>query len=77
MAIETVGNYQLHLIAQEVSATGKWDPFVSIFKFDDAVQDFRCVVEKHHASSEALATYEEAIEQARRAGNELIASGKV
>lgn len=77
MAFETIGNYQLHLIAHELPATGRWDPFVSIFRFDDNTQDFQCVLEKHHASRDTFATYEEAIEQARRVGNALIETGKV
>lgn len=77
MAIETIGNYQLHLIAYELSRSGLWDPFVTIMKFDDATQDFRCVLEKHHASDQPFATYEEAIDAARDAGTALIEARKV
>lgn len=72
MQIETIGKYQLHLIALEAPEPGKWDPFVSILQFSDAAQDFRCVVEKYHASETLYATYDEAIEQARRVGTALI-----
>ena len=75
--IETIGDYQLHLFAYELPASGLWDPFVTILKFDDKAQDFKCVREKHHASEEGFATYEEAIDEARRAGTALIDSGKV
>lgn len=77
MAIETIGNYQLHLIAYELSPSGLWDPFVTILKFDEQAQDFKCVIEKHHASEKAFASYDEAIDQARRAGTALIEAGKV
>ncbi len=76
MAIETIGKYQLHLIALEASQEGGWDPYVSVFKFDDDEQDFKCLLEKHPASASPLASYEAAIEQARRTGNTLIASGR-
>lgn len=75
--IETIGDYQLHLFAHELPASGLWDPFVTILKFDDKAQDFKCVLEKHHASEVGFATYEEAIDEARRAGTALIDSGKV
>lgn len=73
--IETVGNYQLHLFAYELES-GLWDPFVTILRFDDAQQDFVVVLEKHHASNGAFATYEEAVSEARRAGTAMIEQGK-
>lgn len=76
MQIETVGKYQLHLIAHELPGGG-WDPFVSIHRFDDEAQDFRCVLEKHHASEHPISDYQEAIDVARRAGNEFLKSGKI
>lgn len=74
MQIETVGKFQLHLIAHELSAPNAttWDPFVEVYRFDDAAQDFRCVQQKVRASHEPCATYEEAIERARLEGNRLI-----
>jgi len=77
MAIETIGHYQLELIAHEVSGTGLWDPFVSIFRFDDEAGDFKCVLEKHHASGKPLPSYDEAIDAARRIGSALVEAGKV
>jgi hypothetical protein len=77
MAIETIGKYQLHLIAYELPGSGRWDPFVTIHRFDDATEDFQCVVEKYHASEATFATYSEAIDEARRVGNTLIESGQV
>jgi hypothetical protein len=77
MQIETIGNYQIQLIACEVSASGRWDPFVRIFKFDDDVQDFKCVLDKHHAASEALASYDDAIDAARRTGTKFVESGEI
>lgn len=71
MQIETVGHFQLHLIAIELSGN-KWDPFVSIFKFDEDAQDFKCVHEKQRAAEEPLDSYEEAIDAARRTGNALL-----
>lgn len=75
MQIETIGKYQLHLIAVEVSSSGKWDPYLTILKFDDDAEDFRCVIEKRQVSDQACSSYEEAIEAARRAGNALLAEG--
>ena len=75
MQIETVGKYQLHLIALELPGT-KWDSFVSIHRFEDDEQDFKCVLEKHHAAAHPLSSYDEAIEAARRTGTALLESGK-
>lgn len=72
MQIETVGPYQLRLIAHELSAINAWDPFVEVYRFDEVAQDFKCVHEKFRATSEPCSTYEEAIELARQAGNRLI-----
>jgi hypothetical protein len=77
MQIETIGKYQLHLVAHEVAGGQRWDPFITIFKFDDATADFRCVVEKRHAATEAFDTYEKAIEAARLAGTMMIEKGDV
>jgi hypothetical protein len=77
MAIETIGNYQLHLHAYELPESGRWDPFVTILKFDDEAQDFKCILEKHHASDDAFETYDEAIDEARRVGTALIDAGKM
>ncbi|MGE5650237.1 hypothetical protein [Noviherbaspirillum sp. UKPF54] len=77
MQIETVGKYQLHLIAHELSGTRGWDAYVSIHKFDDAAQDFKCVLDKHHAGDEPLPSYEEAIDMARRVGNTLLEKGNL
>lgn len=71
MQIETVGRYQLHLIAHEISGN-RWDPFVSVYEFDDEIRDFKCVHEKMHAAQEPAESYEAAIEIARRTGNDLI-----
>lgn len=73
MQIETIGKYQLHLIAHE-SGPSQWDPFVTVMKFDEAAQDFVCVLEKHHVGA-PCPSYEAAIEAARRAGNEFMHSG--
>jgi len=67
MQIETIDKYQLHLIAHELPAPRKWDPFFTILKFDDAIQDFTCVLEKHHVSNHPYDSYEAAIEAARSA----------
>jgi hypothetical protein len=76
MQIETIGKYQLQLIAHEVPGVEKrWDPFVTIFRFDDDRQDFKCVLEKRRAADRSYANYEEAIDAARRAGTAFIDSG--
>ncbi|WP_151634593.1 hypothetical protein [Noviherbaspirillum aerium] len=72
MQIETIGKYQLHLVAHELPGGREWDPFVTILKFDDSAGDFRCVVEKRRASETPALSYEEALEVARRAGTELL-----
>lgn len=72
MQIETIGKYQLHLLGQEMPGGREWDPFVTIFKFDDAAGDFRCVVEKRRASDSPAPSYEDAIEVARRFGTALL-----
>lgn len=77
MQIETIGQYQIHLTAHELSGTGGWAPFVEIEKFDERKQSFICIVEKRRAAAEPLPSYEEAIEAARRAGNALIAQAGV
>jgi hypothetical protein len=77
MATETIGDYQLYLIAYELPGSGLWDAFVTILKFDDEAQDFKCILEKHHASKKAFPSYEAAIDAARRAGKALIEAGKV
>lgn len=77
MQIETIGKYQLHLIALEMSDGNHWDPFIAIFKFDDDTQDFKCVLEKRRAADRVCPSYEEAIDAARRAGTELIETGKL
>lgn len=74
--IETVGNYQLHLFAYELPQSGLWDPFVTILRFDDMRQDFVVVLEKHHVSNKAFATYDEAVSEARRTGTAMIEQGK-
>lgn len=70
MQIETIGQFQLHLIAHELPAGG-WDPFVSIFRFDTAKEDFECVIDKQHIDGR-FDSYEAAIDAAALAGNELI-----
>ena len=75
MAIETIGDYQLHLVAYELPS-GSWDPFVTVLKFDDATQDFICVAEKLHGSTAPLPTHDQAIDAARRTGTALIEANK-
>ncbi|OGB26667.1 MAG: hypothetical protein A3I66_03755 [Burkholderiales bacterium RIFCSPLOWO2_02_FULL_57_36] len=77
MAIETIGKYQMHFFAYQLPESGQWDPYLKIDKFDDEAQDFKCVVENRPVSDKPFATYDEAIEQARRIGNMLINEGKV
>lgn len=74
MQIETIGKYQLHFIAHELAESGKWDSFVSIFKFDEDRQDFSCVMEKRRAADTPFSSYDDAIEAARLTGNALLAA---
>lgn len=77
MQIETIGKYQLQLIAHEIGSDGRWDPFITILKFDDESQDFRCVLEKRRVADHDFTDYHAAIEAARQAGTALIESGKL
>lgn len=77
MQIETIGKYQLHLIAHELPGKEGWDPFISILRFDEGQQDFQCVLEKRRAADHSFASYEEAIDAARRAGTALLQSDKL
>lgn len=71
MLIETVGKFQMHLSAHELTDASGWDPFVRILKFDDQAQDFIPVLEKRHAGA-PCDSYQEAIEAARRLGNDFL-----
>lgn len=73
MQIETIGKYRLHLLAHEMQGPS-WDPFVTVLRFDDEAQDFVCELEKHQVGA-GCASYEAAIEAARRAGTAYIRSG--
>lgn len=77
MQIETLGKYQIHLIAHELPASNLWEPYVSIFKFDDELQDFSCILEKRRVSEQGFPDYEAAIEAARRAGNAFVETGQI
>ena len=77
MLIETIGKYQLHLVAHELPDQGQWDPFITILRFDDDQQDFRCVLEKRRVGNKPCSSYEAAIDVARRAGTAIIESGTV
>lgn len=68
---EHLGPYTLHLLAWQL-ADGRWDPFITVDKFDESAGDFLCVAEKQRVSAEGFATYEEAIEAARLAGNRMV-----
>jgi hypothetical protein len=74
MATENIGNYQLHLLAYELPVDGQWDPFVTIDRFDEERRDFVRVVDRRHAADKPCATYDLAIEAARRFGTELVES---
>jgi hypothetical protein len=76
MATETIGDYQLHLIAHELS-DGRWEPYLKIDKFDVERQDFICVLEKYRVTESPLEDYEIAIEAARQAGNNFILQKKL
>ena len=76
MATETIGKFQLHLFAHELSGKG-WEPYLKIDKFDDAQQDFVCVFDKHRVTETPMESYEAAIEAARRAGNQLILDKRI
>jgi hypothetical protein len=67
---ETVGKYQLHLLALQSSERGQWIPYLTIHRFDDTTENFECVLEKRRVSdSNVFASETQAIDEARRAGN--------
>jgi hypothetical protein len=76
MAIETVGKYQIHLMAMPSDGNAKYAPYVTISRFDDEAQDFRVVVEKARAAGDHLYdTENQAEEAAREYANFLIEQG--
>lgn len=77
MAVETLGKYQLEFEPFELSGTHRWVAYLSIHKFDDAMQDFVCVVKERRIATEGgFASAAEAVEEARRVGNALIRAGR-
>lgn len=74
MATETIGKYQLHLLAYELPGGKGWEPFLTIDLFKDNIQDFVCVLEKYRVSHQLYPSYEAAIEAARRAGNDYVST---
>lgn len=78
MAIEYFKNYRLELIPFELSGTDQWAPYLAIYKFDDALQDFRCVFVKQRVSGDAVFACEaDAVDESRLVGNALIETGSV
>lgn len=78
MAKETIGRYQLHLIARQVSGSGKWAPYLVIERFDDSAGDFKLVLETQRVAGDAEFDTEEAAEEAaRQHGNILVREGRV
>ena len=72
--IETVGKYQLHLFALQTHGSGQWIPYLTVHRFDDAIGNFVCILEKQRVSgNNVFASEAQAIEEARRAGNVWIA----
>jgi hypothetical protein len=78
MAIEVFGKYRLHLVPIQISATGQWAPYLVIDRFDDGSREFKRVLEKRRVSGRnVFPTIEKAIDEARRVGNELVATRQV
>lgn len=77
MAVETLGKYQLEFDPFELSGTHRWVAYLSIHKFDDALQDFVCVVKEQRIAGEGgFTSAAEAAEEACRVGNDLIRTGQ-
>lgn len=73
-SIETIGKYQLHLYALQSSDRGTWIPYLTVHRFNDATENFDCILEKLRVSdNNVFASEAQAIEEARRAGNAWIA----
>lgn len=78
MAIEHFKNYRLELIPFELAGVGRWAPYLTIYAFDAASQDFKCIFEKQRVSESAVfATADEAVDESRRVGNALIEAGNI
>jgi hypothetical protein len=77
MAVETWGKYQLDLFPFELEGVGRWAAYLGVHKFDEETQDFVCVMERQRVSDAEFQTEAEAIEEARRAADVLIKSGKL
>jgi hypothetical protein len=76
MAIETIGDYQVHLNAVPAMGSPQYAPYVTIARFDEEKQDFVTLVDRARApGDEVFDTEEEAEEAARRYANQLIARG--
>lgn len=76
MAIETIGKFQLHLIAYQLPENDQWAPYLMVHRFDEGSDRFECIVERRRVMGDTVfPTYEDAIEAARRAGKALIESG--
>jgi hypothetical protein len=66
------------LVAYQLPENGQWAPYLMIHKFDDGSESFQCVLDRHRVAGDRLfATYEEAIEAARHAGNAVLEAGTV
>jgi hypothetical protein len=77
MEIEHVGKFQLDLIPFEL-ANGRWAAYLAVRRFDDRKQDFVHALEKQRVGDGAeFASAQEAIEAARRIGNQLVETGKI
>ena len=73
MTIETIRNYQVHLTARPVSASGPWVPYVAIDRFDENLQDFSCFMERHRIGDDRVfETEDAAIEEARKYASSLL-----
>lgn len=73
MTYETIGKYQLHFFAVQLSDNEKWVPYLKIERFDDDAEDFQCVVDKAHVPGHPVFDTEgEAEEAARQYGNALV-----
>jgi hypothetical protein len=74
--IETLGSYQIHLLALEVATPPGWDAYLTVTQFRQAAQDFIPVLEKFSVPGGPFPDEATAIDAARVLANTLLERGQ-